>query len=67
MIQLTKLNGIKFALNEDLIETIQENPDTTIYLTNGNIYIVKEAMSEVISECVGYKRKIYIQSNLMDR
>ena len=30
MIILTKLNGQKFALNNRLIETIQENPDTTV-------------------------------------
>lgn len=38
MIILTKLNGQKFALNNRLIETIQENPDTTIKLSNGNVY-----------------------------
>ena len=41
MIELTKLNGVRFVLNEDLIETVQENPDTTIVLTNGNLYIVQ--------------------------
>ena len=63
MIILTKLNGIQFALNCDMIETISENPDTTIHLTNGNIHIVKETMQEIIQKSIEYRRQIY--SNLL--
>lgn len=63
MIILTKLNGIQFALNCDMIESISENPDTTIFLTNGNIHIVKESMQEVIEKTVEYRRRIF--SNLL--
>lgn len=59
MILLTKLNGISFALNCDLIETISENPDTTIHLTNGNLYIVKETMQEVVAKAINYKKQSY--------
>lgn len=59
MIVLTRLNGVKFALNEEMIEIIQENPDTTVVLRNGNIYIVAESMKEVITSCVNYKRAIH--------
>ncbi|MCI2047882.1 MAG: flagellar FlbD family protein [Faecalibacterium sp.] len=58
MIILTKLNGIPFALNSDMIETIQENPDTTICLFNKNIYIVKESMQEVIGMIVAFRKQI---------
>lgn len=58
MITLTKLNGVEFILNCDLIETVFENPDTTIHLTNGNLYIVKESMDEVVSRSITYRRKI---------
>ena len=56
MITLTKLNGTKFVLNCDLIETIQENPDTTIRLSNGNVYIVKEPSDMVVSLTSDYRR-----------
>ena len=56
MITLTRLNDTEFVLNCDLIETIQENPDTTIRLTTGNIYIVKESVEEVIAATTRYKR-----------
>lgn len=58
MIILNKLRGGSFALNCDLIETISENPDTTILLTNGKIYIVQESMQEVIDKAAEYHRKI---------
>lgn len=59
MIILTKLNDVEFVLNCDLIETVFENPDTTIHLTNGNLYIVKESMEDVINRAVAYKQRIY--------
>ena len=57
MIVLTKLNGVPFALNSDMIETIQENPDTTICLFNKSIYIVKETMQEVMDKIVAFRQK----------
>jgi flagellar protein FlbD len=59
MIILTKLNGIQFVLNCDMIETISENPDTTIFLTNGNIHLVKESMKDIIELTVEYRRRIF--------
>lgn len=59
MILLTKLRGGTFALNSDLIETISENPDTTITLVNGNLHIVRESMQEVIDRTVEYRRRIF--------
>lgn len=59
MISLTKLNGTQFVLNCDLIETIQENPDTTVRLNDGNIYIVKESADEVVRLTVRYKRSLF--------
>lgn len=66
MIILTKLNGDEFVLNEDHIEAVYENPDTTIHLTNGKIYIVKETMEKVKELSQKYKKEIYninFQSN----
>ena len=58
MIILTKLNGQKFALNNRLIETIQENPDTTIKLSNGNVYIVEEPMETVLNMITMYEKRL---------
>lgn len=56
MIVLTKLNDTPFVLNADLIETIEENPDTTIKLTSKNYIIVKESMTDVVNKVIEYRR-----------
>lgn len=50
MIFLTKLDGKTFMLNETLIETVNETPDTVIVLENGHSYIVRESMTELQSK-----------------
>ena len=47
MVFLTKLDGTSFMLNEDLIETVNETPDTVIVLENGHSFIVRERMKEL--------------------
>ncbi|MCI8815516.1 MAG: flagellar FlbD family protein [Angelakisella sp.] len=58
MIILKTLRGEEFTLNCDLIETISENPDTTMLLTNGKMYIVRESMQEVINKTIQYRQRI---------
>lgn len=64
MIRLTKLNGTTFALNSDLIETIEETPDTIIRLSSKNYFIVQETVDEVIQKIVLYHRDC---NNVLDR
>lgn len=59
MIILTKLRGETFVLNSELIETITENPDTTILLTNGKRLLVKESKEEVVDKVVRFRRKVF--------
>lgn len=58
MITLTKLNGDEFVLNCDLIETVEENPDTTIRLTSKNLYIVREPMAEIVRKVIAFRRTV---------
>ena len=41
MIDVTKMNGLEFTINADLIEVIEEVPDTVITLTTGKKIMVK--------------------------
>lgn len=59
MIKLTRLNEKVFVLNDDLIEVIDETPDTIIKLTNGHKIVVKETVDEVIEKIIKYKQKIH--------
>ena len=56
MVLLTKLDGSEFTLNADLIETVEEKPDTTIRLTTKNFLIVKESMDEVTRKVIHYRQ-----------
>jgi flagellar protein FlbD len=58
MITVTRINGNQMVVNADLIRTIEENPDTTIKLINGDHLIVKETMSEVVTKCIEYGRHL---------
>lgn len=60
MIKLTKMNKNEFILNVDLIQIIEETPDTVITLTNGHKIIVIENAEQIIEKIIKYKRKIYI-------
>lgn len=64
MVELTKLNGTQFLVNADLIETVEETPDTVITLTNGRKIIVKERRQEVKNLVKSYKRDIYGYSSV---
>ena len=45
MIEVTRINGTKIMINSDIIEMMEETPDTVITLTNGHKYIVSEKTS----------------------
>lgn len=59
MIEVTRLKGTKIIINSDLIETIEETPDTVITLTNGKKYIVSESGKDIVNLVVDYKRTIF--------
>lgn len=59
MIEVTRLKGSAIIINAELIETIEETPDTVITLTSGKKFIVRESGKEVINLVIDYKRKIH--------
>lgn len=66
MIDLTRLNGTVFTVNCDLIETIEETPDTVVTLTTGKKLIVKESRQGIKNLVLSYKRKIYIEKETLE-
>ena len=59
MINLTNLNGVSFALNPNLIETIESIPETKITLTTGKYFLVAEERQDIIQKIIDYNRQIY--------
>ena len=58
MIEVTKLNGSQVLINSDLIEIVEETPDTVITFTTGRKIIVKESRQQIKSLVKSYKREI---------
>jgi len=58
MIEVKQLDGTQIALNAELIETVKAHPDTVITLTNGNKYLVKESVQEVLLKIREYRKII---------
>ena len=63
MIKLTRFNSQtnkkgEFVLNAEIIETIEETPDTVVTLLNGKKLIVEEPMDEVVRRVMKYRRAL---------
>jgi flagellar protein FlbD len=56
MIKLTHLGGEVFVLNADLIQYVEERPDTFVTLTTGERIVVVESMDEVLRRAVTYQQ-----------
>lgn len=59
MIEVTKLNNQKLLINSDLIESVEETPDTVISFTTGKKIIVKESRQDVKNLVISYKKEIF--------
>ena len=59
MIELTKINNMKITVNADIIELVEETPDTVVTLTTGKKIIVKESRQEVTNLVKSYNKEIY--------
>ena len=61
MIRLTRLNKSEIVINAELIQYLEETPDTVITLTTGNKIVVLEQASVIVDKVIEYKRKIHQQ------
>lgn len=59
MIIVTRINGKKFAVNSDLIEFIEETPDTVISLKSGRKIVVDDSLDVLIQRIVEHKRQVF--------
>lgn len=58
MILLTKINDAPITVNSDLIQYIEETPDTIITMNNSEKVVVREGMKEIIDKVIHYRRTI---------
>ena len=58
MIQLTRLNNARLAVNCDLIKYVEEAPDTVLTLLNGEKLVVRETTEQVIERVRDFRRSV---------
>ena len=61
--ELTRFNSQtnkkgEFVLNAEIIETVEETPDTVITLLNGKKLIVEEPMDEIVRRVMKYRKAL---------
>jgi flagellar protein FlbD len=60
MIIVTRRNGTRFALNPDLVERIEETPDTVVTLVGGVKYVVSESVEDLIAQIRDYRASVVV-------
>jgi flagellar protein FlbD len=67
MIRVTRLNDSTFYINPDLIEFIEETPNTVISFSTGKKVVVRETVEEIIGRIVSYKNKIFREVHITNK
>lgn len=62
MIELTRLNGARLALNSDLIQSMESSPDTTLTLVNGEKLVVRESTAQIIDLTLHFRARLIAQA-----
>ncbi len=66
MITLTRLNGASFALNDQMVERVEANPDTVVVLTDGKKFIVAESVDEVVEQIRQARADVALRSSMIE-
>ncbi len=59
MIRVHRLNDKEFLVNCELIEFVEETPNTVISMVSGRKLVVSETSEEIQNLIIEYKRKIF--------
>jgi flagellar protein FlbD len=62
MIELTRLNGHRLAVNCDLIKFAEATPDTTLTLVTGERLIVLETCDQVVARTAAWRSQILMHA-----
>jgi flagellar protein FlbD len=54
---VTRLNGTIFYLNAELVQSVEQTPDTVITLVSEKKYVVRESAQQVVDEIVAYQQR----------
>lgn len=60
MIELNKLNGLRFLVNPDLIRYIEATPDTVLTFVDGEKLVVLDKPDEIVAKVIQFRRSILL-------
>lgn len=60
MIKLYSMNEQEIYLNPFIIESVEENPHTVIYLTDGKTMVVRNDIEDIVNQCIEFYKQINI-------
>lgn len=65
MVKVTDLRGSEYVLNAELIEKVEQNPDTQVVMVNGHRHYVRESMDEVVERIIEYRGRCLAAADLI--
>lgn len=64
MIRVHRLNNQEFLINCELVEFVEETPNTVISMVSGRKLVVSETSEEIQRLIIEYKKKIFCSYGL---
>ena len=58
MIHATRLGGGSLRINAELIQTVEETPDTLLTMSNHDRILVRESAEEIVARVIAYRRTL---------
>lgn len=65
VILVTRLNGLPFAVNPDLLERVESTPDTVLTLIDGTKYIITESVHDVVALVRDFRASVVVAARDM--
>ncbi len=66
MIRVSRLNGGALGLNADLIERIEQTPDTVITLISGKKLLLSDTPDEIIERIISFRATVLARVPFID-
>ena len=59
MIRVTRLDGSSIVVNVDLVQWIEQTPDTVLSLVSGEKLLVRESPERLVAGAIAFKRAVH--------
>ncbi|MDD5092227.1 MAG: flagellar FlbD family protein [Candidatus Wallbacteria bacterium] len=58
MIRVTRLNGTDLYVNEELVELIENTPDTVLTFVSGKKLLVTEGIADIVTKIKEFRKEV---------